>query len=90
MDFLEDQVAEEDEYQQDASILVLLLLFWLDITEKVDAVSLKSKITNNFRNQTHSPRETQKKKKKSQKNNLITNNFYHNRTHSPEPAETNS
>jgi len=69
----------------------LLLLSWLDITEKVDAVSLKSKITNNFRNQTHSPRETQKrKKKKVRKNNLITNNFYHNRTHSPGPSETNS
>jgi len=27
MDFLEDQVAEEDEYQQDASILVLALAF---------------------------------------------------------------
>ena len=35
--------------------LCLLLLFWLDITKTVDAVSLKSKLTNNFRNLTHSP-----------------------------------
>jgi len=45
----------------------LLLLSWLDITEQVDAVSLKSKITNNFRNQTQSPRETPKKTKSQEK-----------------------